>query len=77
MLKYMIKMSFNTKAFRVCDGCYPKKCSVTKKQGGKTKIKVIVDEETHKSTALSFHGIAKKHVEAIQHLGKGTATLVS
>lgn len=30
------------------------------KQKGKTKIEVILAEETHKSTAVSFDGIARK-----------------
>lgn len=74
MLKYIIKKPFNRRACCVCKGCYHQKCIVRNKQEDKTKIKVIVAEETHKGTVVSFDGIASKHGEVLQvscSAGKG------
>ena len=53
----------------------PKNAVQQSNKEAKQRLKLTVAEKTHKSTAFSLHGIVKKHVSAIQHLGRGTATL--
>ena len=58
MLDYIIKMSSNAKAFHVCDRCYHKMQQRNKE--AKQRLKLIVAEETRKSTAFSLHRVVKK-----------------